>query len=435
MCLTINTFFLAVSNLSAATLYVSPGSTNPTPPYATWATAATNIQDAVDAAAAGDEVVVNDGVYPGGLTVDKALAVSSVNGQQFTRIQTTGVMNGVGGASAASLSGFTLAAGGFDPIGTGAYGVTLYDCTLTGFVNGLEAPGGAERCTLYNCTLSGNTAHIAGGAASCTLYNCLLSGNSAFIMNSGGGAYDCTLYNCTLTGNWAPQGAGGAMGCILYNCIVYFNTDVRGEEDVVSCTLNYCCTPVPPTNGVGNITNAPLFVDASSGDLRLQSNSPCINAGNNAYASVATDFDGNPRIVGGTVDIGAYECQSPALLDYFTWLQSYGLSTYAGAFYAHSDGNGMNNWQDWVAGLNPTNALSVLKMLSGAPTNNPPGLVVTWQSVNTRTYYLQSSTNLAAQPAFSTIQSNIVGQAGTTSYTDITATNAGPYFYRVGVGN
>ena len=45
---------VAVCKLSAATLYVSNGSVNPSPPYATWTTAATNIQDAVDAAVAGD---------------------------------------------------------------------------------------------------------------------------------------------------------------------------------------------------------------------------------------------------------------------------------------------------------------------------------------------------------------------------------------------
>ena len=86
-------------------------------------------------------------------------------------------------------------------------------------------------------------------------------------------------------------------------------------------------------------------------------------------------------------------------------------------------------------GTNPTNALSVLKMVAPAPTNNPAGLVVTWESVNTRTYYLQRSTDLAPQPAFATIQSNIVGQAGTTSYTDTNAVGSGRYCYRVGVGN
>jgi hypothetical protein len=95
----------------------------------------------------------------------------------------------------------------------------------------------------------------------------------------------------------------------------------------------------------------------------------------------------------------------------------------------------MNLYQDWIAGLNPTNALSVLQMTSATPTNNSAGLVVTWESVNGIVYFLQSSTNLAGQPAFSTIQSNILGQDGKTSYTDNTATNAGPHFYRVGVGN
>jgi hypothetical protein len=60
-----------------------------------------------------------------------------------------------------------------------------------------------------------------------------------------------------------------------------------------------------PTNGIGNISNAPLFVDYPGGNLHLQSNSPCINAGNNDYAPPGLDFDGSPRIVSGTVDTGA----------------------------------------------------------------------------------------------------------------------------------
>ncbi|MGD0210187.1 MAG: choice-of-anchor Q domain-containing protein, partial [Desulfomonilia bacterium] len=71
------------------------------------------------------------------------------------------------------------------------------------------------------------------------------------------------------------------------------------------------CTAPLPTIGTDNISGDPQFVNPTGGDFHLQTNSPCINAGSsNAVGSV--DLDGNPRIVGGFVDMGAYEYQLPA---------------------------------------------------------------------------------------------------------------------------
>ena len=132
----------------------------------------------------------------------------------------------------------------------------------------------------------------------------------------------------------------------------------------------------------------------AGGDYHLQSNSPCINSGNNIYVVGAADFDGNPRIVGGTVDIGAYEYQTPASVLSYAWLQQYGLPTDGSVDDSDPDGTGMNNWQKWIADLNPTNPASVLALLPPVVTNSPAGVTVTWQSVNTRTYFLQRADNL-----------------------------------------
>ena len=91
----------------------------------------------------------------------------------------------------------------------------------------------------------------------------------------------------------------------------------------------------------------------------------------------------------------------------------------------------MNNWKEWRADTIPTNALSVLRMVNA--TNAGPGLNVTWQSVSTRSYWLERATNFGDVPPFQPIATNIAGASGTKTYTDASATNGGPYFYRVGV--
>jgi hypothetical protein len=272
-----------------------------------------------------------------------------------------------------------------------------------------------------------------------TLNNCLLCTNNATV---GGGANDCMLNNCTLTGNSAgitevpSSTGGGAYDCTLNNCICYFNTVGNSSSGVnydLSSTLNYCCTTPLPMGGAGNISGNPLFLFPAGGSFQLLSTSPCINSGNNAYVNSTTDLAGNPRIVDGTVDIGAYESQISGSDVSYAYLQEYSLPTDGSVDTNDLDGTGFDVYQDWVAGLNPTNPASVLAMLTAASAKPLAGITVSWKSVNGIQYLLQRSTNLLKQPMFPTIQENIPGQAGTTSYRDSSATNKTPYFYRVGV--
>ena len=522
--------------------FVNLNSTNPVSPYVNWFTAATNIQDAIDAASAGDEIVVTNGVYATGgravhgtatnrVVVDKAVIVRSVNGPLFTTIegkQIPGPFGSGPGAGAircayltdgATLSGFTLTKGATptccgdqlqERSGAGVWAEStnsiVTNCIITG--NAASWVGGAAvRGTLRNCSLTYNSANIGGGAFLSALHDCALVTNNA---NFGGGAYSSALFHCTLNGNSASVGGGvcrgtldhcslinnsaytggGAAGggndeytsggvvlnnCLLVhnsatqegggvisqdfaelnnctvvantagsqgggifstngpirNCIIYYNeAPVHSNYFIFFVSLDYSCT-IPLPYGVGSITNEPAFVNRVNDNFRLQSNSPCVNTGNNAFAVGSTDLDGRARIVGGTVDIGAYEYQPDASGSFIDWLQNYALPTDGSVDSADSDYDRMNNWQEWRAGTIPTNAVSLLK-LAGI-SSGAPGLNVTWQSVANRSYFIERATNLTAMPPFSLLATNIPGLPGQTSFTDTSAAGSGPFFYRVGV--
>ena len=102
------------------------------------------------------------------------------------------------------------------------------------------------------------------GGISGTAYNCILTGNAV--------GSDGSFYNCTVVGN-----RGGISGT-AFNSILYYNS---GGNYAEGTTLNYCCTTPLPTNGVGNLTGPPLFMDMTAGDFRLREDSPCIDAGTN----------------------------------------------------------------------------------------------------------------------------------------------------------
>src|SRR5207253_987195 len=130
-------------------------------------------------------------------------------------------------------------------------------------------------------SINGGQADGTGAAAfSSTLNNCAVLTNGTYGPGSGGVSLAlCTLNNCTVVGNYSGFQSAAAVSNTLNNGIVYYSI---GGANYSAGTLNYCCTSPLPTNGVGNFTNAPLFV--SSQNLRLQSTSPCINAGRNTYA-------------------------------------------------------------------------------------------------------------------------------------------------------
>ena len=204
------------------------------------------------------------------------------------------------------------------------------DCQSSGMV--IESATG----TLIDCAFDGNTGGSGGGLfveeyGNATLINCDFVGDSA---GEGGGIYSIvssvSLTNCTFSANTATDaGSGAAIAnfggtATLCNCVAWdaaaaggaefgnFNLGPslnlpQGATGITTVTFSDVQGGYP---GFGNINANPFFAAANS--PQLQAGSPCINSGSNASIMAtgqSTDLAGNPRIVGGEVDMGAFEYQ------------------------------------------------------------------------------------------------------------------------------
>ena len=92
-------------------------------------------------------------------------------------------------------------------------------------------------------------------------------------------------------------------------------------------------------------------------DVRVQSG--LTNA--NSSANYTSPIWGYGLSVTSSVARFTYQSLDP----FHAWLASYGLPSDGSADYLDSDGDGLNNWQEYLAGTNPTNASSVFKITGG----------------------------------------------------------------------
>ena len=271
------------------------------------------------------------------------------------------ILVGPASGPAATLDGLTVTAGWAngaypDHSGGGLYNpggaMDIVNCLFRGNTG---AWGGgimnlAGNIRMVNTELIGNRALMLGGglqnyAGDVTMHNCRIVGNSADYADTVGGSaiYDLdgtlTILDCTVADNYSPIGqaiSSFSWGTItgaqirVANSILYNGGDEIWTNNASTVQVTYSDVQ-GGWAGTGNINVDPQFVSPGArsiegewidGDYRLKAASLAVNAGSNSLLpadlfdldadsntseQLPVDLDGEARVQGTRVDMGAYE--------------------------------------------------------------------------------------------------------------------------------
>lgn len=348
-------------------VYVTAGENpNAKPPYATWATAATNLVDAFGYSQAGKEIRLAAGTHylKDSFNVTKGVTITGVDGPGVTFVANTNDTDRLFDLKApgAVLENVTIRDGDFRNNWGGAIVMlepgTVRNCRFIGnLVSGhgavrTEQSGSRiERCVFRgNCVPRGwNGGEMQGptcvklAGSNEKVVNCLFEANSNYNSSASSIYYSgvainlqstsAQILNCTMVGNVSSNAQHAAIcndtlngtycEATVRNCIAVGNTRlVDGEvipgNDIGAVPAKQSNSLVWPTafdySGFTKVlTVDPQFIDAANGDYHLKAGSPAVNGGDNLdYTAESLDLDGKVRVYkfglkSSKADMGCYE--------------------------------------------------------------------------------------------------------------------------------
>jgi hypothetical protein len=276
-----------------------------------------SLKDAMEGAKANDEVIVTSGAYTLTETTFADAKGLSIHGDPAGPMPTI----------SAKLNGYAIQVSGsgsviryLDLTDTGeegnplfCFGTRVERMRLTAIGNGAKGLNQAPNCAVRDSVI------LASGEGATALYSTGGSGTTSVARNVTAIAHGPDSVG--VISFHADPGTYGVHSLDLKNSIAQGEKvdllaleGFEGPGEIFVSNSNFDRAASDGTSKVvdlgGNQTAQPLFANAAGGDYREAAGSPTIDAGV-ADQLGATDFDGNPRVLGAAPDIGAFESAPP----------------------------------------------------------------------------------------------------------------------------